>query len=199
MYYEDDNEQEEKQYDMDLIKDKFFDALDFIKEKYDIVVDFIDENFFIGLAFAGFILIMSLTGITICHGLDMQAQYEKYISTTIDTKNGNYSICDVYAVYNAESLWFCNRRLVAINEEETVRGISVADYYYRDEIYEYYDLKNGEKICQTHEDGFYIEPLMDLYSEEELMEHNYKLSLDNLEEEKSIEDVLSRDPGYKRK
>lgn len=183
-------------------------AKEFIEDKYDIVVDFFTDSFFAVFLIA-FILAGGAFGIGAGLGLHIkkqrETQYEKYISTTIETENGIHNIDDVYAVYNAEQVWFCNRKLVAINEEEAVKGSTyrgtgnVSDYYYRDEIYEYYDLKTSERICQTHEDGFYIESLMDLYSEEEVIEHNYQLSLEDLEKENSIENMLSRNPGLKRK
>ena len=135
------------------------------------------------------LIAIGTVGIDVGLGLHVKKQneirYEKYISTTIETKNGIHNIDDVYVVYNADKVWFCNRKIVAVNKDETIYGDfyrgygDVSEYYYRDEIYEYYDLKYGEKICQTHEDGFYIESLMKLYSEEEVIKHNYQLSIIN--------------------
>lgn len=189
-----DNGQEEKQT-----------VKKFIEDKYDVVVGFTNEHLVLTAVLISFALCGSAVGLGAKIGLENRKQNEKYISTTIDTQNGNYSIDDVYAVYNTEKVWFCNRKLADINEEEVINGSfrygngNISEYYYRNEIYEYYDLKTGEKICQTHEDGFYIESLMDLYSKKEVKEHNYQFSLDDLEKEKNIEYMLSRDPGLKRK
>ena len=197
------NENEEIEFRKDEIVDEEIESIeDEIEEKLNIVVDFISNNFewIVGAVFTAAII----GGIFKVKNYQ-DKQHDKYVSSSVNTMNDSYTISDVYVVYNADELWFCNRKLIAINEERAIEGQArrgggyVSDYYYRDEIYEYYDIKSKEKICQTHEDGFYIESLLDLYTEKDVKAHNYETSIDDLENEINIEDILDRNPGLKRR
>ena len=178
-------------------------AKEFIEEKYDIVVDFMDEYSEV-LISVGVVLVILAVVAVFCIGFYYSnKQYDKYLSSSVNTMNDTYTISDVYVVYIVDELWFCNRKLIEINEKMGINGEAyhgtgyVSDYYYRDEIYEYYDIKSKEKICQTHESGFYIESLLDLYTEKDVKAHNYETPIDDLENEIEIEDILDRDPELK--
>lgn len=130
---------------------------------------------------------------------------EKYNNSNIIYMDNSYSIQDVYVIYNVDTVWFCTRKLEKVTENSSVYGYEnrrygqTNEYYYREEIYGYYDIITGEKICQDHEDGFYLEALIDVYSKEESKYHNYNVDLGNLQDEVTIDELLSEEGTIKPK
>ncbi len=110
----------------------------------------------------------------------------------------DYSIHAVYVVYNTDNVWFCTRKLakIIVAEKEVVQRYG---YHYRDLIYDYYDLKTGEKICQDHEENFYIESIDSLYTYDDVKEHNGNISYEELVNEQTLDNLLSRDPELRPK
>lgn len=126
--------------------------------------------------------------------------------TTITYQDETYNIREVYAVYNNEQVWFCTAKLAEITEDEKLHGQfgrygsgTVDEYYYREEIYEYYDIKTGEKICREHDEGFYIESIYSMYNMYYASEHNYTTTLESVENSFDIDYLLSREPQQRLK
>lgn len=147
----------------------------------------------------------TVTGATSGIILYNRSMLEKYENTKIIYDNMSHNIGDVFAVYNKDKVYYCTRQLYKITESEKIAGNfvfgfgSIDQYYYRDDIYDYYDIKTGEKICQDHQDGFYIENLYDIYDIQTADSHNYKINLEDLEEERNIDYLLSNKPSVKIK
>ncbi|MBO5096231.1 MAG: hypothetical protein J6B98_05090 [Bacilli bacterium] len=126
--------------------------------------------------------------------------------TTITYQDETYNIREVFAVYNNEQVWFCTAKLAEITEDEKLYGYfgrfgsgTVGEYYYREEIYEYYDIKTGEKICREHDEGFYIESIYPMYNMYSAREQNYTTTLENVENSFDIDYLLSREPRARLK
>lgn len=189
--------------------------LEKIQEKFDIIVNYINENdaCFISVALAPVIITAGiLIGGCVYLVNDQQAMLEMRENTRIVYEDQTFCMSDIFAVYNREDVWYCTRKLANIEEKEKtdiyVSGgrnrflVNGGEYYYRDDIYDYYDIKTGDKICQDHEENFYIERVDSLYSNDEIKKHeesNYHISLKDLESEKNIDELLSRNPMPRRK
>lgn len=186
------DEQNEKD---DLLRSK-------LQKKYNIVINTMKKNIdkiIIGAT-------VFVTGIGVMAGVSLYNKQSEINSNCSNaqlvTDDGEYKIGDVYVVYNATDTHFCIRKnLQKISENTKVKGglLRTNEYYYRDEIYGYYDIKTGDKICQDHEDGFYIENLKDFYTTDDLYMMNYKVSLDEVSKSINNDYLLSRTPNLKRK
>lgn len=134
-----------------------------------------------------------------------RSKLEKYENTKIIYDNMSYDIDDVFVVYNKDTVYYCTRELYKITESEKIEGNfifgfgSVNECYYRDDIYNYYDIKTGEKICQDHQDGYYIESLFDIYDVYTANSHNFLVDLEYLEQERNMDFLLSNKPNVKIK
>ena len=163
------------------------------------------EVFRTGLTVASFITVIVVGVICIDRGIKKNIDNENYNKAVIVYKDNNYDINDLYVVYSIEGVCFCNRKLNKITENSLVDGESifgfgeVSDNYYRDEIYAYYDVKNGNKVCEDHEEGYYIEKLSDLSLQDIFKSHDYKMSLNEIEQEVNLDYLLSREPNPKQK
>ena len=76
---------------------------------------------------------------------------------------------------------------------------NVGEYYYRDDIYDYYDVQTGNRICQDHEDGFYVEKLTDFYTAYDMKKVGYSISISDVEDKINNDYLLSREPEIRRK
>lgn len=163
------------------------------------------EIFRTGLTVASFITVIVVGVICIDRGIKKNIDNENYNKAVIVYKDNNYDINDLYVVYSIEGVCFCNRKLNKVTENSAVNGESifgfgeVSDNYYRDEIYAYYDVKNGNKVCEDHEDGYYIEKLSDLSLQDIFKSHDYKMLLNEIEQEINLDYLLSREPKPKQK
>lgn len=138
-------------------------------------------------------------------GIKKNIDNKNYNKAIIVYKDDFYNISDLYVVYSIDSVHFCNRKLSKVTENSLVDGESifgfgeVNDKYYRDEIYAYYDVKTGNKVCEDHEDGFFVEKLSDLSLQESFKSHDYKMSLNEIEQEVNLDYLLSRESNPKQK
>lgn len=136
---------------------------------------------------------------------DSHSETINYPNSKFVTDSGQYNLSDIYVVYNVDNTYFCTRDLVKVTEADSVNGNfsmgngKVGEYYYRDDIYDYYDVKTGNKICQDHEDGFYIEKLTDFYNMHSMRDRKYSISISEVENEINNDYLLSRNPGIRRK
>lgn len=210
---------EEKQDYIELLKqDEHFDfedgdlrvakiPLDFIlKQKYNIAIDTIKDNIAEIAMAAGAIVVVSSVVIGGVYLGDSQLEKrEKYQNSVLVSDERDYLMKDIYVVYDVDNTHFCTRKIQKITEDDKIygsfrRGYGIVDeYYYRDEIYDYYDIKTDEKVCCDHEDGFYIEGLMDFYDMNKMSDKNYRISLDEVSNDIDNENLLSRDASLKRK
>ena len=145
-----------------------------------------------------------IIGIPICAviggvmgGLALNSIDENYYNSNVVYNDTEFPMRDIYIVYNVDSVYFCNRRIIKITEVKRVGARS--DYYYRDEIHDYYDMRTGEKICQDHEDGFYIEELLDFYDRFHMRSKNFNIELEEVVNDINLDFLLSREAKIKRK
>ena len=94
---------------------------------------------------------------------------EEYKQSVIVYNDKEYTVNDLYAVYTPDNVYFCNRKLNQNNDSDNK------------EVYDYYDIKTGNKICSDKEDGFMIEKFTDLPFREEFSQFNNKMTLDEIE------------------
>lgn len=94
---------------------------------------------------------------------------EEYKQSVIVYNDKEYTVNDLYAVYTPDNVYFCNRKLNQNNDSDN------------NEVYDYYDIKTGNKICSDNEDGFMIEKFTDLPFREEFSQFNNKMTLDEIE------------------
>ena len=173
-----------------------------LQKKYNIVINAMKKNMdeiIIGATVfvCGIGLVAGISGIN-----KMSEISENCSNAQLITDDSEYNLEDVYVVYNNTDTHFCTRKnLQKITEDTKVKGglFETNEYYYRDEIYGYYDIKTGDKVCQDHEDGFYIENLKDFYSTGDLYVMDYKVNLNDVEKEINNDYLLSREPKLKRK
>ncbi len=129
----------------------------------------------------------------------------RYSNAKVVTDSGQYDLSDIYVVYNVDNTYFCTKMLEKITEADSVNGNfnlgtgRVGEYYYRDDIYSYYEIETGNKICEDHEDGFYVEKLTDFYDVDDMKQRDYIISMSEVENEINNEYLLSRAPKIKRK
>lgn len=173
-----------------------------LQNKFNIAIDSIRDNIGeIAIAAASIVVVGGMIGLTI-NGINLNKKYENSILVDNDKE---YSMKDIYVVYTKDEVHFCTRNLHKIHEEEKIHGEfrrgygGVDEYYYRDEVYDYYDIKTGNKICEDHQDGFYIEKLMDFYGKLDMKGRNYKIGVDEITNDIDNDYLLSRDPGLRRK
>ena len=114
--------------------------------------------------------------------------------------NSVYNLEDIYAVYSVNTINYCTRKLEAITQGENVKGEtnlgfgSVDGTYYRDNIYAYYDVKTGEKICKDHDYGYYMEPVSQFYTYKQAKDQNYTFNYNQITDDVDLEFLLSREP-----
>lgn len=130
-------------------------------------------------------------------GLALNSIDENYYNSNVAYNDTEFPMRDIYIVYNMDSVYFCNRHIIKITEAK--KEAITRDYYYRDEIYDYYDIRTGEKICQDHEDGFYIEELFGFYDRFYMKSKNFNIELDEVANDINLEFLLSREAKIKRK
>lgn len=126
--------------------------LDFkLKEKFNIVIDDIKDNITeIAIAAGGIVIVGSLVvgAASVANSKADDTQRYQNSVVTVDEQQ-DYPMKDIYVVYNDDNVYFCNRQLQHITEDEKVYGQFVLgggvvdEYYYRDEIYDYYDIRTG--------------------------------------------------------
>ena len=75
----------------------------------------------------------------------------------------SYKLKNVYIVYNQNNIYYCIRRLCNKNGEIEIYGNISKNKYYRTIIYDYYDIKTQDFICQNDQGSYNIESLYDLY------------------------------------
>ncbi|MBR5370208.1 MAG: hypothetical protein IK137_02770 [Bacilli bacterium] len=132
-------------------------------------------------------------------------EWQRYENAKFVTDLCQYNLSDIYVVYDVNNAYFCTRKLEKITEEDSINGNfdlgtgSVGEYYYRDDIYGYYEVNTGNKMCMDHEDGFYIEKLTDFYDVDDMKIRDYSISISEVENEINNEFLLSRTPKMKRK
>ena len=173
-----------------------------LKHKYNIAIDTIKDNITeIVVTTAGIVVVSSMIVGAIYLVNQAGEEYDRYENSILVDNEKNYHMKDIYVVYSVDNVSFCTRSIHKITEDDKVYGNyrHIDEYYYRDEIYDYYDIKTGKKICSDHQDGFYIEGLSDFYDKYEMCKKNYKISLDEVERDIDNDYLLSRDPGLRRK
>lgn len=173
-----------------------------LQKKYNIVINTMKKNIneiIIGTT----IFVCGIGAVAGISSINKLAEISENCSNAqLITDDSEYDLGDVYVVYNNTDTHFCTRKnLQKITENTKVEGdlFETYDYYYRDKIYGYYDIKTGDKICQDHEDGFYIENLKDFYTRDDLYVMDYKVNLNDVEKEINNDYLLSREPKLKRK
>ena len=181
-----------------------------LEKKYNIVINTIKDNI-------SNIAIIS-TGVVICTaylvGLfswsnwlinSTEEDFKNYQNSIVLFDDDEYKMSNIFVVYDANNVHFCTRKIHKITEEEKISGNfrygsgHVDEYFYRDEIYEYFDVETKERICYDHQDGFYIENLLGFYSREDMRNQNFKLSSGEVKARLDNDYLLSRDPGLRRK
>lgn len=177
-----------------------------LKQKYNIAIDTIKDNITgIALVAGGIVVVSSMIVGGVYFSNQINEKYDKYKNSIIVDNEKNYKLNDIYVVYSTNNVHFCTRNMNKITENDKVYGHfrsgygDINEYYYRDEIYDYYDINNGKKICSDHQNGFYIEKLSDFYDVNKMSEKNYKMNLDEIKNDINKEYLLSRDPGLRRK
>lgn len=175
-----------------------------LHDKFEIVFDFIDSGELALLSRCTFVAI-GIAAIMSLPYIHLFSSSSKDYDAKLVMSNEEYDINDIYAVYNNENVWFCTRTLKTVNEEDKMAGTMqygsgyVDEVYYRDEIYNYIDLKTGRLICHDHEDNFYIENISSLYNSSNFQNDSHKLTFNDLENDISVDWLLSREPGTKSK
>ena len=177
-----------------------------LKHKYNIAIDTIKDNISkIAVATGGIVVVSSMIVGGIYFSNQRNEQYDRYQNSILVDNEKNYHMKDIYVVYSSDNVYFCTRSMHKITEDDKVYGNfrfgggNIDEYYYRDEIYDYYDIKTGKKICSDHQDGFYIEGLLDFYGMNKMSEKNYQISLEEITNDIDNDYLLSRDPGLRRK
>ena len=177
-----------------------------IQSKYNIAVDSIKDNIDTIAYVAGGITVLTISIVGMIYFINSADQkFEKYEKSLIVNDDKEYQMKDIYVVYDAYNVYFCNKNINMVTEDDKISGTfirgygKVDEYYYRDEIYSYYDIKTGKEICHDHEEGFYIEKLMDFYNVDQMADKNYKINLSEISNDINNDYLLSRDPGLRRK
>lgn len=181
-----------------------------LQQKYNIVVDNIKDTAPVivqaaaAIVIAGGIIVGM--GTVFAHGAnERQVKIDNYLNSQLVTDNGEYNFQDIYVVYNTDDVHFCTREISKINEEDKIHGSfvhgsgNVDEYYYRDEIYDYFDIGTKDKVCKDHEEGFYIEKLSTLYNIKDMESREWKIGLDEITNDLDNDYLLSREPGLRRK
>lgn len=171
-----------------------------LEKKFNITINFINKNKKIVLFYS---IILGVFPSTIAFKYsDLE---EKYDNAKVVHMQNEYNLDDIYVVYNKDQVWFCTRKIFNISTAEKTISASFLGtgtsetYEYRKKIYEYLDIKTGQKICQDDEKDFFIEKLRAVYSSSEAKEDNYSVNLKELEEEKDLDNLLSREPKLRQK
>ena len=181
-----------------------------IEEKFNVTINFIKTNnkgnIQDAIVFGGISsFVIGVTAVAIASGFEVRTTINNIENSTLKLRpNGveqEYEYKDVYVVYNAEDVFFCNRKVVAVNEVTKTSGQftrgtgEVREYQTREEVYGYFDIKTGEKICEDHEQGFYIENLSTVYkmkNSDEFRTGPESKSYDEVAEDIDTEYLLSR-------
>ena len=203
------------------LKRKFNITIDFVKDN--IIDNIVDNILPISITAGGVVLVTFIVVGFVNHQKNLDKYYEnqakyrqmeqKYYNSILVDDDKTYYMGNIYVVYDVDNVYFCTKKIQKVTEKSKTKGKFNVDgsyidihgegeadeYYYRDEIYDYYDIKTGKKICSDHEDGFYIEKLLDFYTVDKMNVKNYKISLDEIENDIDNDYLLSRDPGLKRK
>ena len=181
-----------------------------LQQKYNIVVDTIKDvapaiaQTAVALVIVGGIAVGMYAHLE-SNARERQAKYDKYLNSQLVGDNEEYNLQDIYVVYNTDDVHFCTREISEINEEDKVHGSfrwgngNVDEYYYRDEIHDYFDIRTNDKVCQDHEEGFYIEKLSTFYNADDMESRAWKIGLDEITNDIDNDYLLSRDPGLRRK
>lgn len=177
-----------------------------IQSKYNITVDSVKDNIVEIACVAGGIIVATayLVGVIYISNSTKQ-KYEKYENSVIVNDDKEYQMKDIYVVYDAGNVYFCTRDIHKLMEDDKISGTfvkgygKVDEYYYRDEIYSYYDINTGKEICHDHQEGFYIEKLMDFYNANQMADKDYKINFSEVSSDINDDYLLSRDPGLRRK
>ncbi len=174
-----------------------------LMDKYHIVIDTFDDNFKFGLIMmtAATVILLSTPVVMLGANIVENERYENCLNSTVVYDDKEYQMGNMYIVYNADNVYFCTRNLEKVTDAKVTEEAGNDDvdaYYHRDEIYDYFDVRTGDKICSDHEAGFYIEGLSDFYSVSDMKEKNYQINLDEVSENVNIDSLLSRDPGIRR-
>ena len=177
-----------------------------VENKHSIAIKTIKDNavelVFAGVLFGGVAAILTTVGV--CMYINSE-EANNYSRSKFITDSGQYNLSDIYVVYDVNNTYFCTRNLVKIKETDSVDGNfrygtgNVGEYYYRDDIYDYYDVQTGNRICQDHEDGFYVEKLTDFYTAYDMKKVGYSISISDVEDKINNDYLLSREPEIRRK
>lgn len=174
-----------------------------IQSKYNITVNSVKDNIVQIVGVAGGIIIATVYSVGFIYFSN--STHQKYENSVIVNEDKEYQMKEIYVVYDTDNVYFCNRDIYKLMEDDKINGTFVSgygkvdEYYYRDEIYSYFDIKTGKEICHDHEDGFYIEKLMDFYNVNQIANKNYKINLSEISSDINADYLLSRNPGLKRK
>ena len=173
-----------------------------LQNKFNIVIDTIKDNIGVIVVVASAVVFVGGYAGLIINGINLNEKYENSIVVDSDKE---YSMKDIYVVYSVDEVHFCTRSIHKITEDDKIHGKfargygSIDEYYYRDEIYDYYDIKTGNKICEDHQDGFYIEGLMNFYGNFDMKDRGYKIGIDEITNDIDNDYLLSREPEMRRK
>ena len=159
----------------------------------------IDTDRLVDLAVDG-VALLAIGGLILCQLKCNKVHNEKLNNTQVIVAEQQYNLEDIYVVYTVNDVYYCTRQLVAITQAENVKGEAalgtgaVDGTYYRDDIHKYYDIRNGEYICQDHDYGYYMEPVVDFYKYKEAKEFDYKFVYNKLASDVNLEYLLEREP-----
>lgn len=190
---------EKSEMNLDTIKSK-------LEKKYNITVNFIKDYIsVIAVLAAGVVICTAFFGGIYYMFKSEDDDFHNFQNSVVLFDDDEYKMSNVFVVYDTNNVYFCTRKIHKITEQDKISGNfrygsgHVDEYYYRDEIYEYFDIETKERICYDHQDGFYIENLLDLYGRKEMRNQSFKLSSGEVKEKLDNDYLLSRDPGLRRK
>ena len=181
-----------------------------LEEKFNVTINYIKTNnkgniqdYLVFGGVAAFAI--SVAAVLVVSGYKVRTTNNNIENSTLKLNSGEveqeYEYKNVYVVYNADDVFFCNRKVVGVNEvtktnSQFIRGTGeVKEYQTREEVYGYFDIKTGEKICEDHEQGFYIENLSTVYkmkNSDEFRKAPESKSYDDVSEEIDADYLLSR-------
>lgn len=165
-----------------------------LKDSLDDIKDFVRDN--APLTITCVVLALGLTGI-VCGTLERQhfrqadVSYESSIElaeSNVDLTDGYYEennfdkikLNDVFLVYNIDNHYSCYRKLVGYDQQYISHVFSTQAVLDRVEIYEYYDLQTGEKVCQTGDEGYFYEPIINYIDFSDIKDLDYEVTAEQL-------------------